>query len=152
MPKLLLPVEHFPQVGDSACLAACAQMVLSYLGISVEQSNLYQLFETTSLGAPLSRLTQLNRYKLSVHLNQGDDADLRRRIDGGLPSIIFVLTSGLPYWEIDTRHAVVVVGYDDTGFFLNDPAFDESPIYTLTDEILLAWSEFDYTYALISHP
>jgi ABC-type bacteriocin/lantibiotic exporter with double-glycine peptidase domain len=125
-------------------------MVLAYLGISVEQSNLYQLFETTSLGAPLSRLTRLTGYKVSVHLNQGDDVDLRRRLDAGLPSIIFVLTSGLSYWEIDTRHAVVVVGYDDNGFFLNDPAFDESPIYALTDEVMLAWSEFDYTYALVS--
>jgi ABC-type bacteriocin/lantibiotic exporter with double-glycine peptidase domain len=151
MPKPFLPVEHFSQVGDSACLAACAQMVLSYLGIRVEQTKLYELFETNSLGAPLSRLTRLTRYKVSVHLNQGDDADLRRRIDAGLPSVIFVLTSGLSYWEVDTRHAVVVVGYDDSGFFLNDPAFNESPIYALTDEVMLAWSEFDYTYALVSH-
>ncbi len=31
----------------------------------------------------------------------------------------------------------------------NDPAFADAPKQVMIDELMLAWSEFDYTYALI---
>ncbi len=76
---------------------------------------------------------------------------IRRLIDERIPPILFVRTSELlSYWAEDTQHALLVVGYDDTHFFLNDPAFPDAPKRVLVDELMLAWIEFDYTYATIA--
>ena len=68
----------------------------------------------------------------------------------GQPCIVFVRTGDLPYWSYATSHAVVVVGIDDDNVYLNDPYFEKAPQRVSHDEFLLAWSEFDYTYAVIS--
>lgn len=54
------------------------------------------------------------------------------------------------YWDVNVRHALLVVGYDDTHFYLNDPAFADAPKRVMIDELMLAWLEFDYIYALIT--
>lgn len=36
----MLPVPYAAQIDDGACLPACAQMVLAYLGRSVKQTQL----------------------------------------------------------------------------------------------------------------
>ena len=43
MPKHLLPVPHHKQREGADCLAACAAMVLSYLGLSVAYERLLKL-------------------------------------------------------------------------------------------------------------
>lgn len=50
MPKPLLPIEHRQQEDDAGCLAACVQMVLAHLGVTVSQTELNRLFELTPLG------------------------------------------------------------------------------------------------------
>lgn len=55
----------------------------------------------------------------------------------------------LSYWTIDTRHALVVAGYDPEFVWLYDPAFSDAPIKVLADELMLAWLEFDYQYAVL---
>lgn len=72
-------------------------------------------------------------------------------IDQGLPPIAFLKTGDLPYWLANTSPAVVVIGYDDDTVFLNDPMFDEAPQCVDWNSFLLAWSEQDYFFALISN-
>lgn len=146
----LLPVEHKPQQGKTDCLAACAQMGLAYLNITASQNVLKQLFDTTSIGAPLSHIRRLERYGVNVALQEGDEFALQRAIDQNIPPVIFVRTNQLDYWKEDVQHAIVVVGYDEAHFLLNDPAFPDAPKRVLTDEVILAWDEFDYLYALIT--
>jgi hypothetical protein len=43
MPSTLLPVPHHLQRSDGDCLAACAAMVLAYLGVSVDYDRLLRL-------------------------------------------------------------------------------------------------------------
>ncbi|MBK8047255.1 MAG: hypothetical protein IPK16_09120 [Anaerolineales bacterium] len=78
----------------------------------------------------------------------GDESTLGA-IDRGNPPIIFVDTGELPYWNLQLRHAILMVGYDEVDVFLNDPAWDTAPMTTSWDDLMLAWSEFDYRYALI---
>jgi hypothetical protein len=62
---------------------------------------------------------------------------------------LFVLTSELSYWTINTQHAVVLAGFSDDEAHLFDPAVDAAPMTVPTDELQLAWSHFDYTYTAI---
>lgn len=69
----------------------------------------------------------------------------------GVPPIVFVWTSNLPYWSVNTPHAVVVVGIDAENVLVNDPAFNSAPQSIAAGDFLLAWAEFDYRYATITH-
>jgi hypothetical protein len=60
-----------------------------------------------------------------------------------------LLTGDLPYWSANLRHAVLVVGYDDVAVYLNDPAYPVAPQSVGWGDFMLAWSEFDYRYALL---
>lgn len=151
MPSQLLSVEHSVQEEESGCLAACGQMLLRYLGIKVSQHQLNRLFDQGELGARFSNIQRLTRHRVQVTLYTGNDLALKRALDNKKPPAIPVLTSELTsYWDIHVRHAVVVVGYDEKHFYLNDPAFPDAPKQVLIDELMLAWIEFDYTYALVT--
>ncbi len=151
MPLHLLPVEHYPQEEKAGCLAACTQMALQYLDISSKQRQLNRLFELGEIGAQFSRLERLTRYGVKVSIQAGDEDELKQAIDRGIPPILFVRTNQLTtYWSADVRHALLVIGYDDTHLYLNDPAFPDAPQRVPLDEVMLAWLEFDYAYALIT--
>ncbi len=147
----LLPVEHVQQEEEANCLAACAHMALTYLGVRASQRRLNRQLGLRSGGIPYSRLMRLEQYGVDVWLQSGDETRLYAAIDAHSPPILFVRTNELrSYWQIDTRHALLVIGYDDTHFFLNDPAFSDAPKRVLVDELMLAWLEFDYNYATIT--
>jgi ABC-type bacteriocin/lantibiotic exporter with double-glycine peptidase domain len=151
MPPQLLFVEHSIQEGEVGCLAACAQMVLRRLGITVDQRRLNWLFDQVELGALLSHIQRLTHYGVKVALQAGDENDIKQAIDQGTPPVVFVRTSQLTtYWQEDAQHAVVVIGYDERHFYVNDPAFPDAPKLVPIDEFVLAWLELDYIYALVS--
>ena len=66
-----------------------------------------------------------------------------------LPPIALVRTTHLPYWKYETAHAVVVVAADAEQVTLNDPAFADAPQTVSRNAFMLAWSDFDYLYAVI---
>ncbi len=74
---------------------------------------------------------------------------LRSQLEQGQPLIALVRTIFLDYWGDDLAHAVVVVGFDDEGLLLNDPAFDIAPQRASVNGFLAAWCEFDYLCASI---
>jgi ABC-type bacteriocin/lantibiotic exporter with double-glycine peptidase domain len=151
MPMHLLPIEHRVQEEEFGCLAACAQMLLAAAGLTVSQHGLNRLLDLRTGGVPYSRLQRLTKYNINIALAAGDESQLRQVLDQRFAPIIFVHTSQLTsYWTVPTRHAIVVVGYDETNFYLNDPAFPDAPQAVSIDELILAWLEFDYMYALIT--
>lgn len=151
MPMHSLPIEHCLQEVDAGCLAACAQMVLAGLGVTVSQAELNQLFELTPLGVPLSRLTRIDSYgvRVTIHRN-GTLEDLIQAVDQNIPPIVFIRTAQLTYWQEDAQHALVVRGYDGSYLLLNDPAFPDAPKKILAEELMLAWDEFHNAYAEIT--
>lgn len=87
---------------------------------------------------------------MHVVLHAGNPAQIRQALERNLPAIAFLSTGDLPYWQDNVSHAVVVVGYDNTTCYLNDPAFTVAPQAVHWDEFMLAWSEMDYAYVLIT--
>jgi len=147
-----LAVDHFPQEEEAGCLAACTQMALSYLGIQRTQAELNQLFSLRQGGVPLSRLQRIEPYGVQVAIQSGEETHLRQAIDEGIVPFVFIRTNELSYWQTDTRHVILVVGYDEANFLIHDPAFADAPKSVNADELMLAWGEFDYLYATVTFP
>ena len=150
MPTRLLDIPHSLQEEEAGCLAASVQMALGYLGIHKTKADLNRLLGLTSIGTPYSNLRRLGQLNVTVTMQAGDETIVRGAIDENQPVIVFVMTGDLPHWLDNTSHAVVLVGYDETTVFLNDPAFDEAPQSVAWNEFMLAWSEQDFMCAFIS--
>ncbi len=131
------------------CLPACADMVLAYLERHLGQNKLARILGTTEIGTMSSRITRLSTLGLTVEYEEGSAVRLRRYLSQGVPCIVFLWTGNLSYWQVDTPHAVVVIGMTEETVIVNDPAFDNAPVRVPVDEFLLAWCEFEYKYAVI---
>ena len=150
MPMRLLQVEHCTQEIGAGCLAACVQMALRYIKIEQSQRYLNQLLGLTSIGVPYTNISRLTRLGVQVSLQGGDQLQIQQAIERNFPAITFLFTGDLPYWQNNTSHAVVIVGYDDTSCYINDPAFAVAPQRVQWDEFMLAWSEMDYAFTMIT--
>ena len=147
-----LPINHRPQEKPTGCLAACAQMALAHIDVAASQRKLNRLFGLTSMGVPWPHVQRLTQWGLRVHLQVGQEVQLKQAIDQQLPPITFIRTGELTtYWNADLQHAVLLVGYDDTQVYLNDPAFADATQRAPWGEFMLAMLAFNYTYALITH-
>lgn len=149
MPSVLLPVPHFKQEGPHTCLPACARMVLSYLGQSMSEAALAKTLGTTAAGTPGNRLLRLSSPTLQVEFGPFTLPLIHDRLNSSVPVIVLVQTGFLDYWQIDTAHAVVVVGYEDQTLLLSDPDFAEAPKRASATGFLAAWGEFDFLAAVI---
>lgn len=146
---ILLPISHCRQKQQADCLAACAAMVLDYLHIPINYDSLAQLLGVDAIGTPFRRLQNLENLGLNIHIGEGSLQTLRTYLEAGLPSIVAVDTSELPYWEETADHAVVVIGLDDEQVYLNDPDTLDAPQAVPIPEFELAWLEKDYLFAVI---
>lgn len=146
-----LNVPHLRQVKTGWCLPACVAMVTAYLQQPLLQDDVAHWLDTDDLaGTPSSRVTRLTRRDFNVAYEDfGTVVELEGWLNRQIPPILFVLTGELSYWSIDTAHAVVLAGLSGDQAHLFDPAVETAPIIVSTEELLLAWSYFEYTYAVI---
>jgi ABC-type bacteriocin/lantibiotic exporter with double-glycine peptidase domain len=150
MPSDWLRVPHHKQSQEGLCLPACARMVLAYLGQDTDEAHLAQVLKTRPFGTPADNIRFLGKLGYVVLFERGAESDLRHWLDQGSPCIVFLKTEALPYWKTEHAHAVVLTGLSGDMAYVNDPAFDEAPQSIPLDHFLLAWSEFDYEYAVIT--
>jgi ABC-type bacteriocin/lantibiotic exporter with double-glycine peptidase domain len=143
-------VPHQQQQSDGDCLAACAAMALAYLDYAIDSGQLLRLLKIKPYGAPATNIRLLANLNLTVVYSQTNMAGLEAMLQQGQPIIVFARTGALPYWTYNTDHALLVVGYDESHVFVNDPHRSESPIAVPRDSFELAWLERDYYYALIT--
>ena len=151
MPKQLLPIPHYKQQAESDCLAACAAMMLGAINIQVPYERLLSILDIKPWGTPHRNILKLAELVqgVAVIYKQGAIPDLFQALDKNKAVMVFVWTSDLPYWQLETWHAVVVVGYDEQHFYLNDPAFDHAPQTVSHGNLDLAWIAYDTYYAVI---
>lgn len=154
----LLPVPPKFQLADGYCLPACIQMVLAYWGIERDQSDLArQLRLIPRAGVPGSHVRWLASDRLDVTYRSGNLADLTAALDQGVPPILLVHTSQLPYWNQATAHAIVLLGIEpapsvaegNDQVVLNDPGASQAPVRASLSDLMLAWDEMANLYALI---
>lgn len=150
MPKILLDVPHRQQRSDGDCLAACAWMLFAHIGQSYRYSDLITRLGIRSYGAPASNILRLADITYRVIYSQTDMDGLYAYLDRGLPVIAFVRTQELPYWSYGVDHALLVVGYDETSVYVNDPDLSEPNKQVSVGDFELAWLERDYFYAVIT--
>lgn len=126
-------------------------MLLSAIDINVEYRHLRNTLGYRGGGLPYSRLQLLSRIRsdLRITIQQGSLQHLIAAIDAGTPPAVFVSTGDLPYWKENVYHAVVVVGYVETEFYINDPAFDDAPQVVSFGDLDLAWLEYDSYFAIV---
>lgn len=150
MSSELLQVPHRLQMADGYCLPACVEMVLAFWGIDQNQRKLAAQMQTIADGGtPVSRVNRLASHSLKVDHRSGEINDLQSAIQRGIPPIALVLTGELPYWDVSTAHAVVVVGYDDSAVWVNDPGQIDHPIRISEGDFQLAWDEMVNRYVIL---
>jgi ABC-type bacteriocin/lantibiotic exporter with double-glycine peptidase domain len=146
----MLLIPYAAQTDDGACLPACAQMVLGYLGQPVSQARLVRLFGTNEVGTPFSRLRLLAQLKMKVEVRtDGILTDLRTALHEELPVIVAIHAGWLPDTPVTSQHAVVVIGIADDGVYVLDPARDDHPILLSEHAFLAAWIEMDCVFAVL---
>ena len=149
---MLLSLRNVQQSQAADCLAACTQSVLEYLGIQIDYTRLLKLLGTGDFGTSFPEIERLTLLGLFVECARHRDDKLlfAHHLELGLPVIVAVTTWPLPYWEqIDTKHAVIVVGFDDENVYINDPYFDEAPKIIADNDFFTAWSDRNFRYAII---
>ncbi len=146
---LLLPVSHRQQSQSSDCLATCAAMLLAYLHVPFNYDHLLRLLRVRAFGTQFSNLRYLESLGLSVVVEQGTIETLGWHLERALPSIVFVNTGLLSYWQEQTGHAVVVLAIEGEQIYLNDPMFADAPKVIPLTEFEAAWIEQDQQYAVV---
>lgn len=150
MRAVLLNAPLLGQRNHADCLPSCVEMVLRYFGRAVDPAWLRNVLEYGPIGTPGFKLLNLQQHGYFVQYAPAtDERVLRQALASGTPPIALVLTANLSYWKLVTAHAVVVVGIDESEITLNDPAFPKQAQRVAIDEFMLAWSDFDYLYALV---
>ena len=149
MLNVLLPIPHCKQSRPGACLPACARMVLGSLGDDIAEARLARVMGSYWFGTPASRVLRLSSLGYQATYERTTFAQLHVYLARQVPCIVFLRTGGLPYWDEDVPHAVVVVGIEETVVHLHDPALDTGPIVVDATAFLLAWAEMDYYCATI---
>lgn len=150
MPELL-PIPFHPQKADGYCLAACAQMVLDFWAIPLEQEQIAsQLSVIPGVGAPAGRISRFSSDQMSVIYETGEWETIPTWLDRRVPVIAMVQAGELPHWQGEAfQHAVVVVGYDSADVWILDPAAQPVPLRVSIDEFVLAWGEVDFRFAVL---
>ena len=124
-------------------------MIAAYWQRPLSQTDLAIWLGTQKIGTPASRIQRLTEHGFDVVYRTGSLADLSTWLSERSPCILFVRTGELSYWTIDTPHAVVLAGLENEQAFLFDPEMDPAPKIVSQEELMLAWSPFDYAFATL---
>lgn len=125
-------------------------MVLEHLGRPMAYADLLRLLSTKPHGTIARNILRLTRLGFTVIYREGAVAELRAWLDRRQPIIVLVKTGELPYWSYATLHAIVLVGYDETHFYANDPHFSQAPVAIPSGDFELAWLEMGNRYIVIT--
>jgi len=126
-------------------------MVLAFQGAAYGEEELCDLLETQQAGTAVLNVLLLSQPPVGcrAEVTSASLGDLGRRVQEGIPPIVFVATAALSYWQTDCLHALVVVDIEEQAILIHDPAFENAPLTIPLDEFLAAWGELAQLTALI---
>jgi len=150
MPNDWLAIPHFQQSADGRCLEACVCMILAYWQNPILESQISELFSSTEIGTPSSRVLRLSQWGYEVIYRSSTIEELQAWLLQDIPVIAFVHTQFLDYWQKDSPHAVVIAGIDDNQIYLHDPAFQAPPQACSLEGFWAGWIEMDEVVAVIT--
>lgn len=141
-------IRHIHQLTDGYCLAACAEMALTGLGISGTQKKFAPILGVRpGIGTQFSNIRALSRYGIDIKVAiwQGSET-LKQMLT--VPSsfvVTAILTNAqLPGWgDLVTQHVVLLTTVDSLSVTYHDPYLPNGPVQAALDEFLLAWSDMD---------
>jgi len=125
-------------------------MVSAYWGQPLYQGDVARWLRTSEIGTPARNVTNIIDRGFDVVYQEGSLQFLTASLEQGFPCITFVYTSDLPYWEVDTAHAIVLAGLEEDSVLVYAPAFTDAPKTVSIDAFMLAWSHFDYAVAVLA--
>jgi ABC-type bacteriocin/lantibiotic exporter with double-glycine peptidase domain len=125
-------------------------MAAAYLKQPLLQADIAHWLDTQEVGTTAGNIQRLAKRGFDVAYTTGSLADLEAWLNQKTPPILFIRTGDLPYWPVDTPHAVVLGDLTVDKAYLFDPGIETAPAIVSTDELLLAWEPFDYAYAVIT--
>jgi hypothetical protein len=125
-------------------------MVLEYLGRPMAYDEILRLLDTRPFGTVTRNVLRLTRLGFSVTYQEGSLDELHLQLDQRQPLITPVKTGQLPYWSCDTMHSIVLIGYDESHLYANDPHFAHSPQVISVGDFDLAWLEMGNRYVSIA--
>ena len=149
MPNGWLNVPHFRQEFNYSCVAACVRMVIAHYGRNESEDSVRQLLGTTSRGTRAANVANVVQLGFDVRFGPSNLLQLRATLAADVPSIIFLLTGTLDYWETNEAHAVVLIGVDAASVYLNDPFFDTFAQQTSLANFQQAWATTGHLAAFI---
>ncbi len=123
----ILKIAQYRQQQQADCLAACAFMALTHLGIRIRYTRLLRLLQVKSFGACFYNLRALDELGVAATIGDGEMTILESHLNQQLPVLTSVDTQDLPYWDTVERHVVLVIGLDLHTVYVNDPAFAAAP-------------------------
>jgi len=150
MPVVWLNAPHYKQESPYSCVAACVRMVLAHYGRIFTETEVRQHLGTGPHGTRVRDLLRVEPLGFDVQIETSTLAQLAGALGSGVPPIVFLETSFLPYWKTRCDHVAVVVGLDPASVFLNDPYFDSAPQQPPLADFQHAWAANDYLAAFIS--
>jgi hypothetical protein len=124
-------------------------MVAAYWQQPLLQADVAHWLGTRGVGTPSSRIQRLTKRGFEANCGTGSLAELESWIAQGVPCVLFVRTGELPYWQIDTSHAVVLAGLEANRAYWVGPAVETVLVTVLSGDLMLVWSYSEYTYAVL---
>jgi len=149
MPKCFIELQHLKQSKEYTRVPTSVSMVLRYYEDQQTESELEDLLNCTLYGTTAQSVMSVTRLGYNVDLRYSSLEELQAYLEDGYPTIAFVRTGELDYWQNDYPHAIVVVGYDEDFIYINDPYFDDAPQKTKVDKFQLAWRKTKNRLAII---
>lgn len=146
-----LDAPHIRQDRDAWCLPACVVMVAAYWQQPLTQADVANWLGTRdAIGTPAGQVRRLAQHGFDIIYRSGSWPELEGWLGRKAPCILFVRTGELPYWQVDTPHALVLVGLEGDSAYVLDPAEETAPTEVALGDLTLAWSYSDYTYAVLT--
>jgi len=138
-------VPFFPQE-DFQCGPSSLAGVLNYWGVSAAPEDIaHEIFSETARGTlTVDMVIYAQKKGLNATQYKSSLQDLKKNISSGYPVIVLV-DYGISLYQVN--HFMVVVGYDDRGFFVNSGK--KTNKFLAEEDFLKSWEKTGYWTLLI---